>query len=130
MIVRPVFSSHSHVQLDERLATDVLSRAPLLRELLLDDVLRGDPGVVVAGLPEGVEPAHAVPARQDILDRAVQGMPHVQLARDVRGRDADDVGPVAARARAGRVQALALPGRLPARLGARGVVPRFHRARV
>ncbi len=117
-------------ELDERLATDVLSRAPLLRELLLDDVLRGNPGVVVAGLPEGVEPAHAVPARQDILDRAVQGMAHVQPARDVRGRDTDDVGPGVARPRAGRVQALALPGRLPARLGTRGVVPRFHRARV
>ena len=62
--------------------------------------------------------------------RAVQRVAHVQLAGDVRRRHADDVGLVAARAGAGRVQALGFPCLLPARLDAPGCVPRLHRAGV
>ncbi len=64
--------------LDERLAPDLLARRTLGEELLLDHVLRRDPRVVVAGLPERVEPAHAVPADQHVLERAVERVAHVQ----------------------------------------------------
>ncbi len=112
--------------LDERLAPEIVAGQPLSRELLLDDVLGGDPGVVVAGLPEGVVAHHPVPADQAVLDRPVERMPHVELAGDVRRRHADDVGLVAAAAGAGRVEALGLPGLLPALLDAVGAVQAVH----
>ena len=126
MIVRPVRSSQSHVRVDERLAADLAARRALGDELLLDDVLRRDAGVVVAGLPERVEPPHPVPADQDVLHRAVQRVPHVELAGDVRRRDADHEGVVPAAARAGGVEAFRLPGLLPAPLDAVRTVERVH----
>jgi hypothetical protein len=112
--------------LDERLAAEILPGEPLARELVLDDVLRGDARVVVARLPERVVAPHAMPADEDVLKRAVERMAHVQLAGDVRGRDADRVGPVATRAGSGGVEPLFLPCVLPARLDALGPVERFH----
>ena len=117
-------------QLDERLAPDLLTRATLLRERSLDDVLRRDARMVVAGLPERVEAAHPVPADEHVLDRAIECVTHVQVAGDVGGRDADDVRLVVARAGAGRIQAFGLPCLLPARLDAARVVAGIHRARV
>ena len=114
--------------LDERLAAELLARRPLLRELLLDDVLGRDAGVVVARLPERVEAAHPVPADQDVLERAVQGMAHVQRTGHVRRRHADDERLVAALAGAGPVETLGLPGPLPALLDAFRPVQRLHRA--
>ena len=92
MIVRPVALEPAPSPLDERLATDLLARRALGDELLLDHVLGRDPRVVVARLPERVEAAHPVPADEHVLDRAVQGVAHVQLARDVRRRARDHVG--------------------------------------
>jgi hypothetical protein len=48
--------------------------------------------MVEAGLPERVEAAHPVPAGQDVLQRVVEGMAHVQRAGDVRRRDHDAEG--------------------------------------
>ncbi len=114
--------------LDERLAAELLARRALGRELLLDDVLGRDPGVVVARLPERVEALHPVPADQDVLQRPVEGVAHVQRAGDVRRRYADDERLVSARAGAGPVDALGLPGLLPAFLDALRPVQRLHRA--
>jgi hypothetical protein len=111
---------------DERLPAEVVARETLLREHLLDDVLRRDARVVVSRLPERVEAAHAVPADEDVLQRPVQRVAHVQVACDVRRRDADRVGVVTARAGTGRVQALFLPRLLPASLDALGAVERVH----
>ena len=105
---------------DERLSAEIVPRQPLLRELLLDDVLRRDARVVVARLPERVVALHPVPADEDVLQRPVQGVAHVEIAGDVRRRNADHERVVAARTGAGRVQALVLPGRLPALLDAFG----------
>jgi hypothetical protein len=112
--------------LEEGVAAELLPRGPLRDELLLDDVLRRDPGVVVAGLPQRVEPAHPVPADENVLQRAVQRVPHVQLSGHVRRRHADHVALVAARARAGGVETLGLPGLLPAPLDRGRVVHRLH----
>ena len=89
MIVRPVVVEPAPRPLEERVAADLLPRRPLGDQLLLDDVLRRDAGVVVAGLPERVEAAHPVPADQHVLDRAVERVAHVQLAGHVRRRHAD-----------------------------------------
>jgi hypothetical protein len=50
----------------------------LLGQLALDHHLRGDARMVGARLPERVEAAHPVPADQDVLQRVVEGVAHVQ----------------------------------------------------
>ncbi len=112
--------------LDERLAADLLARGALGDQLLLDDVLGRDPRVVVARLPERVEAAHAMPADEHVLERAVERVSHVQRARHVRRRHGDDEGLLAALAGARSVEALGLPGLLPAALDALRTVGRLH----
>ena len=71
------------------------SRRPrllLLHELALDNDLRRDAGVIGARLPEHVPPAHALEARQDILQRVVERMAHMQRAGDVGRRDDHGIG--------------------------------------
>ena len=60
-------------------------------ELALDDHLRGDAGMVHARLPQHVLAAHALEAAEDVLDRVVEGVPHVERAGHVRRRDDDRV---------------------------------------
>ena len=55
----------------------------------LDHHLRGDAGVIHARLPEHVLAAHALEADQDVLQRVVERMPHMERAGDVRRRDDD-----------------------------------------
>ena len=63
----------------------------LLFQRLLDDVLRGDAGVVGAGQPEHFLPEHAGTAGEDVLDGVVQHMAEREDARDVRRRDDDGI---------------------------------------
>ena len=77
--------------LGERLAADLLARGALGLEQALDLRLRGDAGVVGAQDPLRPLAAHAVVADQRVLDRAVERVPHVQRAGDVRRRDRDRV---------------------------------------
>jgi hypothetical protein len=57
--------------LDERVAADRLAGQPLRGELPFHDHLRCDSRVIGAGLPEDVEPLHALPAHQDVLEGVV-----------------------------------------------------------
>ena len=59
------------------------------RELALDDHLRRDAGMVGARLPQHVLAAHALEAGENVLQRIVERMAHVQVAGDVRRRDDD-----------------------------------------
>ena len=77
--------------LEELLAPEVLTALALLLERLLDDILRGDAGVVCAGEPEGVAALHAAPADEDVLNRLVERVAHVQNARHVRRRNNDGI---------------------------------------
>ena len=104
--------------LDELLAAEVVLVDLPLGELVGDDDLGGDPGVVGAGLPQDVAPAHALEANEDVLQREGQRMAHVQAAGHVRRRHHDRVGPLLAR-RIGGETAGALP---------RLVLASFHRA--
>ena len=63
-----------------------------LHELALDHHLGRDAGMVRAGLPEHVAAAHALEAAEDVLERVVEGVPHVERTRHVRRRDDDRVG--------------------------------------
>ena len=77
--------------LDELLAAEVATVHLSLHELPLDDHLRRDARVIRPGLPEHVLPAHALETAQDVLQRVVEGVAHVQGARHVRRRDDDRV---------------------------------------
>ena len=71
-----------------------------LHQLALDHHLGRDAGVVGARLPEHVLAAHALEPAQDVLQRVVERMAHMQRAGDVRRRDDDEYG--FAPARSGR----------------------------
>ncbi len=75
--------------LKERLAPEILTGFPLLRQHLLHNVLRGDAGVVGARQPERRVALHPAPAGQQVLDCVIQRVAHVQRTRDIRRRDDD-----------------------------------------
>ena len=108
--------------LHERLTAELVPREPLLPELPLHHVLRGDAGMIRTGHPEGVVPAHPMPADQDILQRVVQGVPHMERARHVGRRD-DDAVRGGRGGLVGAEEILLLPGTVPARLHPFGIVP-------
>ena len=88
-IMPPDSAFHSHTLLDEFLAADVAAMDLPLHQLAFDDHLRGDAGMVHAGLPQHVLAAHALEADQDVLQRVVERVAHMQRAGDVRRRDDD-----------------------------------------
>ena len=76
-------------QLHERLAAEVVARLALRAQRLLHRVLRGDAGVIGAGLPERLETAQPTEADHHVLERVVEDVAHVQDAGHVGGRDHD-----------------------------------------
>ena len=76
--------------LQKLLAAQIVAGQPLLgTQLLLHLDLGGDAGVVCAGEPQCLIALHPLEAGQDVLQRAVQRVPHVELAGDVGGRHDD-----------------------------------------
>ena len=76
--------------LKELLAAQIVTGQSLvLPQLLLHLDLGGDAGVVAAGQPQCLVALHPLKAGQDVLQGAVQGVAHVQLAGDVGGRHDD-----------------------------------------
>ncbi len=63
---------------------------PCSASCALDDVLRGDAGVVRAGDPQRGLPDHAMIADEHVLDGVGDGVAQVQRAGDVGGRHGDD----------------------------------------
>ncbi len=94
----------------------------LAGQFALDHHLGGDAGVVEAGLPEHVEALHALPAGEDVHERVVEGVAHVQRAGDVgrRQQDAEGLG-AGPRVGAGAEGVGRIPVVGDARLGGRGV---------
>ena len=64
---------------------------------------RGDGGVVRTGHPAGILALHSRAAHENILNRFVQHMAHVQCAGDIGGRDYDCIGFSSVRVRAEEV---------------------------
>ena len=64
----------------------VAGQTLFLAQHLLDLDLRGDAGVIRAGHPERGIALHALIAREDVLQRRVERVAHVQLTRNIRGR--------------------------------------------
>ena len=88
----PDSAFHSHTFSMNCLAAEVAAVDLPLHQLALDDHLRGDAGMVHARLPQHVLAAHALEADQDVLQRVVERVAHVQRAGDVRRRDDDGEG--------------------------------------
>ena len=107
----------------ERAAVRLLA----LGKLALDHHLRRDARVVGARLPEHVPALHAMIAAQDVLQRVVERVAHVQVAGDVGRRDhhAERLG-VGALRPAGAKGAFPLPERGDARLDGGGIERLFH----
>ncbi len=66
-------------------------------ERALDQHLGGDAGVIGAGLEERLEALHALEAHECVDQRVVEGVPEMEIAGDVRWRDHDREGGLAAR---------------------------------
>ncbi len=63
-----------------------------LHQLPLDHHLGGNAGVIGTGLPQHVAAAHPLEAAQNVLQRVVERVPHMQRAGHVRRRDHDGEG--------------------------------------
>ena len=61
-------------------------------ELTLDDHLRGNAGMVHARLPQNVLATHALEADEDVLQRVVERVAHMQRAGDVGRRNDNAIG--------------------------------------
>ena len=96
-------------------ASELFLARPFAGQLILDHVLGGDRGVVVAGQEEHLVPGHPLVAGEEVIDGRLEGVPHVQLAGDVRRRKAHrELLPVAVGV--GDEQSVRLPARVPAGL--------------
>src|SRR5690606_37282859 len=74
---------------DEFFPAQVMARYILRIELALDHDLGRDPGMIRARNEYGVVSAHAVIAHQAVHHRLIEGMAHMQRARDIRRRKLD-----------------------------------------
>ena len=111
VIVEPDSSFHAHTRSMNFVAAEIVARFALRLQLLLDDDLRGDAGVVGAELPQRVVALHPVIADEHVHQRLLERVPHVQRSRDVRRGKLD-----AERRRARGVARLEVAARLPHRI--------------
>jgi len=80
--------------LHQLLPAQIEAAQALLEEFLLDLHLGGNAGMVRSGQAEGVVALHPFPPDERVVDGMLQGMSHVQLARDVgRGNGDAIAGP-------------------------------------
>ncbi len=89
VIVDPDSAFHAHTRSTNLLAPEVASRLAFGLQLILDDDLRRDAGVIGADLPKRVVAEHAVVADQDVHQRLLERVPHVQRAGDIGRRKLD-----------------------------------------
>ena len=96
-------------------------------QLLFDDDLRANAGVVGAHLPQRVVAAHPVVADQEVDQRVLKCVPHVQRTRDVGRRQRDAVGGCIRLARGCEIPAR-FPQRVPPGLNGVGIeaLGKFH----
>ena len=93
MISPPDSSFHCQTRRDELLAAEVAAvRLLALHQLPLDHHLGGDAGVIHPRLPQHVAAAHALEAGENVLQRVVERVTHMQRAGHVGRRDDDGEG--------------------------------------
>ena len=96
---------------DKFFPAEIVPGNALFTQLPFHDHLGRDTGVIHAGLPQSGMAAHAVVARQDVHDRILERVAHVQAARDI-GRWQHDTKRVAIGG--GCERARCRPGLVPA----------------
>ncbi len=74
----------------EGFAADLMAIYALLIQQPLDDVLRGDTGVIFSRHPQGVVALHAMVANEDIFNGSGDGVTKVKRARDIGRRHTDN----------------------------------------
>src|SRR5210317_335756 len=74
---------------DELFSTDRMTIKAFGRELSLNHILGCDTGVISARHPEDLAATHSLPASQNILQRIVKSVPHMQHTGHVRRRNYD-----------------------------------------
>src|SRR5438034_10594453 len=74
----------------EGFAADLMAIYALLIQQPLDDVLRGDTGVIFSRHPQVVVALHPMVENKDILNGGCDGMTWVKCTRDIRWLHADD----------------------------------------
>ena len=99
----------------ETLPPQLLFRHALPCQLVLDHVLRRDRGVVVTRQEEHLVAGHPLVAGDEVVDGGLEGVAHVQLARDVGRREAHGELRQVARC-VGEEELVLLPARVPAGL--------------
>ena len=72
---------------EELFAAEFITVRSLFTQRSLNLGLRSDTGMVTARNPNGIVALHAAETNQNILQRIVKGMPHMQLPRDIWRRD-------------------------------------------
>ncbi len=77
---------------DKGVATEIMASLAFQGQLPLNHVLGGDTGVIGAGNPHRIVPAHPVVTDQNILQGVIEGMPDMQNTGNVGGRDDDREG--------------------------------------
>src|SRR5262249_11547540 len=65
------------------------SRLLALHELPLDKALGCNAGVIGAGLPKHVAPAHPLETREHVLKRVIERVPHMERTCYIRRRNYD-----------------------------------------
>ena len=90
MIVPPDCSFQAQTRFKNSYAPKLAAPRLLpLHKLPLDKALGRDAGVIRPRLPEHVASAHPLETGQDVLQRVVERVPHMQRSRHVRRRDHD-----------------------------------------
>src|SRR5660397_118581 len=82
---------HPHA-LFKSIAANLLTGEPLLNQLPFHFVLRSDTGVIRAHYPESVLSSHLMVANKQVLDSAIESVPHMEGSCDVRRRNDHGVG--------------------------------------
>src|SRR5207247_860443 len=116
--------STSRSEIAERSCGPQLTR-PGARELPLDHVLGGDGRAVVAGEEQHLVAGHPLVPRQQVVERRLQRVSHVQLAGDVRRGEAHGER-LLVREWVGDEQAVGLPARVPTGLDGLRVERLWH----
>ena len=73
-----------------------MSIRPFFCKLTFHYILGGDAGVVGSWHPEYIVSIHPPVSAEDVLERIVEGMPHVQITGNIRWRYHDRIGGIGA----------------------------------
>jgi len=108
----PIFLAPVPDALQKGFPAQFVPRLLVCRKLPFDHILSGDAGMVGAGYPEHFKAGQPLVAADDVLQRIIEGMPHMQLSRHIGRRNHNTEGWLRA-INAGMKPSLLLPAGIP-----------------